>query len=93
MAGIVDPSTPTRVHESVVDRTGQLGVTVVTDTSAVTGPFYCLQCLEDTIFATFVETGATGGSMVGFAVPAGTPLYGNITSFSLTSGKVRAYKG
>jgi hypothetical protein len=77
--------------EAVVDGGGQAGVTVTTNTTAVTGSFTAVQVLEDATFSAFTETGATGQAMTGFAIPAGTTLFGRITGYTLTSGKVRAY--
>ena len=69
------------------------GVVNVTDTTATTGDFYAIQVLDTANFAAFTENAATG-SMTGFDIPAGTVLYNGkgITAFTLTSGKVRAYK-
>lgn len=92
MAGVANPSIPNMVHETVVDRSGALGVVVTTNTSAVTGSFYAVTVLEDATFSAFSESDASGQAMTGFAVPAGVTLYGRITGYTLTSGKVRAYK-
>lgn len=73
------------------DVTGASGVVVTTNTAAVTGSFYAVQVLEDATFSAFTESDASGQSMTGFAIPAGVTLYGNITGYTLTSGKVRAY--
>lgn len=70
---------------------GRNGVVVETGTTAVTGNFSAVQVLADAVFSTFTESNATGDAMTGFTVPAGTILYGTITAFTLTSGKVRAY--
>lgn len=71
-----------------------LGVVVETGTTAVTGKFYAIQVLEDAQFSVLTENASSGDSMTGFTVPAGTILYNGlgITAFTLTSGKVRAYK-
>jgi hypothetical protein len=70
------------------------GVVVETGTDAVTGKFYAIQVLSDATFSAFTENGASGDVMTGFAIPAGTVIYNGlgITAFTLTSGKVRAYK-
>jgi hypothetical protein len=70
------------------------GVVVETGTDAVTGKFYAIQVLSDATFSAFTENGKTGDVMTGFAIPAGTVIYNGlgITAFTLTSGKVRAYK-
>lgn len=71
-----------------------LGVVVETGTTAITGKFYAIQVLEDAQFSVLTENASSGDSMTGFTVPAGTILYNGlgITAFTLTSGKVRAYK-
>ena len=92
-------ATPTRLKDMgvgtyapvVVDGGGQAGVTVTTNTTAVTGSFTAIQVLEDATFSVFTETGAAGQAMTGFVVTAGTILFGRITAYTLTSGKVRAY--
>lgn len=70
------------------------GVVVETGTDAVTGRFYAIQVLSDATFSAFTENGSSGDVMTGFAIPAGTVIYNGlgITAFTLTSGKVRAYK-
>lgn len=93
MAGVSNPSTPNLQHSTVADRTGSLGNVVSTNTDAVSGQFYAIQVLEDATFSAFVETDSTGQAMTGFVIPAGTILYGNITGYTLASGKVRAYRG
>ena len=75
-----------------MDETAAAGVVVETGTTSITGEFVAVQVLEDATFTVFTETGATGDAMTGFAVSAGTVLYGKITAFTLSSGKVRAYK-
>lgn len=73
---------------------GGNGVIVETGTTAVQGDFYAIQVLADATFTTFTENGASGDAMTGFTVPAGTVLYNGrgITAFTMSSGKVRAYK-
>jgi len=77
--------------ETVVDGGGQAGVVVETGTTAVTGSFSSITILADAVFSAFTETDATGDAMTGFTIPAGVTLFGKITAFTLTSGKVRAY--
>jgi len=71
-----------------------LGVVVAGSGTAVTGKFYAIQVLESATFTTFTESGASGASMTGSSIPAGTILYNGlgITAFTMSSGKVRAYK-
>jgi hypothetical protein len=70
------------------------GVVIETGTTAVTGDFYAIQILATANFSAFTENVATGDAMTGFDIPAGVTLYNGrgITAFTLTSGKVRAYK-
>ena len=70
------------------------GVDVEPSTTAVTGKFYAIQVLADANFAVFTENGKSGDPMTGFTIPAGTTIMNGlgITAFTLTSGKVRAYK-
>lgn len=70
------------------------GVVVETGTTAVTGQFASIQVLADATFTTFTENNSSGDVMTGFVVPAGTILFNGcgITAFTMSSGKVRAYK-
>ena len=70
---------------------GQNGVVTETGTTAVTGDFYAIQILADAVFSTFTERNGSGDAMTGFTISAGQTLFGSITAFTLTSGKVRAY--
>jgi hypothetical protein len=70
------------------------GIVVETGTDAITGKFYAIQVLTDTIFALLTENNKSGDAMTGFTLPAGTTIINGlgITAFTLTSGRVRAYK-
>jgi hypothetical protein len=70
------------------------GITTETGTTAVTGDFFAIQVLEAATFTTFTENASDGDDMTGFSIPAGTILYNGkgITAFTMSSGKVRAYK-
>jgi len=70
------------------------GVVVEIGTTAVTGKFYAIQVLTDTVFALLTENGKSGDAMTGITIPAGTTIINGlgITAFTLTSGSVRAYK-
>ena len=70
---------------------GLNGAVVETGTTAVTGPFYAIQCLDDTVFAS-VGVNYEGDAITGVTIPKGTVLYGDWENFTLTSGKVIAYK-
>lgn len=68
-----------------------VGVQVATGTGSATGPFNAVFVVAAATFSAWSESGLTG-TMTGVAFPAGSWIYGNINSFTLTSGTVRAYK-
>lgn len=70
------------------------GVVVETGTTAVTGKFYAIQVLSDATFTLLTENNKSGDGMTGFVIPAGTTIINGlgITAFTLSSGRVRAYK-
>ena len=70
---------------------GQRGAKIVTNTAANTGEFCALQILEDATFSALTWP-ELEGALTGFSIPAGTVIYGQITAFTLSSGKVLAYK-
>ena len=69
---------------------GQSGATVVTNTDTTAGDFCAIQVLAEANFSAITWPELTG-TLTGFAIPAGTVIYGQITSFKLASGKVLAY--
>ena len=69
---------------------GQRGAKYVGSGSA-TGDFCAIQILEDTTFSALTWP-ELEGSLAGVTIAAGTVIYGQITAFTLTSGKVLAYK-
>jgi hypothetical protein len=70
---------------------GENGGIVETGTTAVTGDFSAIQCLEDTVFSLLTRPAFSGDALTGVTFVAGTILYGYCTAFTLTSGKVVAY--
>lgn len=70
---------------------GLAGSVNETGTTAITGDFYRIDCLTATTFSLLTDALATGDTLTGFAIPAGTTLLGKFTAFTLTSGAVRAY--
>ncbi len=71
---------------------GEYGVVNETGTTAITGRFCAIQLLADTVFSVLTDASATGDVITGITITSGTILYGDFTAFTLTSGKVRAYK-
>jgi hypothetical protein len=69
---------------------GQDGVVYVTSATQTNGSFRAIQAVADTVFAALVARDWTG-TTAGLALPAGTTIFGDFTSFTLTSGKVVAF--
>ena len=76
---------------------GQNGGVYVTGTSATPGEFCAIQALEATVIASLTsvayetDKAALTGTLTSIPLPAGVTIYGNFTTFTLTSGKVIAY--
>ena len=70
---------------------GQGGAVYVADTTQTDGNFGAIQAVADAVFTTLVAGNWTG-TTASIPVPAGVTIFGNFTSFTLTSGKVVAYK-
>lgn len=82
--------------EGIADDTslslGQGGaVYAITPAVAVNGDFGAIQAVADAVFTALVATNWTG-TTAGLPLSAGVTIFGNFTSFTLTSGKVVAYK-
>ena len=85
---------------------GQAGSVFIDDTDIHTGFFVAITAIEDAVVDasdctnianTMVDgaSGTTGAATMAtdFTIPAGLTIYGRFEYFSLTSGKVIAYKG
>lgn len=70
---------------------GQGGATYVTDTTQTDGSFGAIQAVADTVFSALVAGNWTG-TTTDLPLPAGATIFGDFTSFTLTSGKVVAYR-
>ena len=81
-----------KIAAPVADTNGRNGAVVETGTTAITGNFTAITALESTVFALLTVTDWSGDSTASLPLPAGATLFGNITAFTLTSGKVVAYK-
>lgn len=77
--------------KTVLVDNGLGGVVVTTNTTPVSGAFTSISVIEDAVFSAFTEQNSSGGSMTGFVIPAGVTIFGRITGYTLSSGKVRAY--
>lgn len=71
---------------------GTLGATHESGTTAVTGAFGAIQALADTVFSVLTASDWTGDSTASMPLPAGAIIYGQFTAFTLTSGRVVAYR-
>jgi len=71
---------------------GQSGASYVTDGGTATGEFCALQVLEDATFSSVTWPELTGTFPTTSTIAAGTVIYGQITAFGVTTGKVLAYK-
>lgn len=72
---------------------GRSGARYESGTTAVTGAFWAIQCLTDTVFSllTAPDLHASSDTITGVTFTAGTVLYLRVTAFTLTSGSVMAY--
>ena len=69
---------------------GQKGATYVTDGGSASGDFCALQILEDTAFSSLTWPELVG-TFPTSDISAGTVIYGQISAFAVTTGKVLAY--
>ena len=94
------------VQEAQNASMGQAGSVFIDDTDIHTGLFVAITAIEDSVVDasdctnianTMVDgaSGTTGAATMAtdFTIPAGLTIYGRFEFFSLTSGKVIAYKG
>lgn len=70
---------------------GQEGATFKSSGSA-SGEFCAITMVEDTVFSALTWPELDGDTITGVTFSAGFTIYGQITAFTLTSGKVLAYK-
>ena len=68
------------------------GFEFVSDTAAHTGRFSMIYFKEDTVIDAITVQNVTGNSLAGETFVADTYLCGIITSITLTSGSVMAYR-
>ena len=70
---------------------GQGGAVYVSGTTQTSGNFGAIQAVADSVFSALVAGNWTG-TTTNLPLPAGATIFGNFTSFTLTSGKVVAYR-
>jgi hypothetical protein len=71
---------------------GQGGAEYVTDTAIRSGAFGAIQAVETAVISTLTSGNWTPSPATAIPLPAGVTIFGNFTSFTLTSGKVIAYR-
>ncbi len=71
---------------------GRNGALYESGTTAITGNFWAIHCLTDTVFSLLTAPELTGDTITGVTFTAGTIFYFRVTAFTLTSGSVLAYK-
>lgn len=78
---------------AALNQQGEAGGLVVVNTATVTGDFGCIDCIADTVIATInAPQLSNAAALVGVTLTDGTKIFTNVLSFSLTSGKVIAYR-
>lgn len=87
----ISPSVTGEV-DALLTALGQRGFVYVGDTTATTGNFAAIQVVADAVFSSLTALNSTVGGLAGATLYAGTIIYGPFTAFTLTSGKVIAYK-
>lgn len=70
---------------------GEYGIHHETGTTAVTGDFYAIYIEEAATFTTLTAPLNTGDAYTGYAIQPGW-IFARVTAFTLSSGKVTAYK-
>ena len=70
---------------------GTNGATIVTGTAANTGEWYAIQIVEDAAFSALTGF-QLQGTWTGVTFPTGLIIYGRFTAFTLSAGKVIAYR-
>jgi hypothetical protein len=72
---------------------GLSGSTVLSGTgTASDGPFVAIQILKDTGISAITAAGITGSASLATTLTAGTVIYGDIRSVTISSGLLIAYK-
>ena len=77
---------------NVRDTTGLSGAVVETGTTLVNGDFVAIEVLDTAVFASYTAPDLTGDTLVGVSLATGTVIRARFSAFTLTSGKVIAYK-
>lgn len=75
-----------------LDASGAAGAVVETGTTALSGQnFFAVQCLTETVIASYTSSTLSGDSLAGVTLPAGTVIFGTFTAITLTSGAIIGY--
>lgn len=68
------------------------GAEYISDTAAHTGRFGCVKALEDSVIGTLVASDITGNNLTSVTLKQNCSIEGVITSVTLSSGSVVAYR-
>jgi hypothetical protein len=92
--------TTVNIADILQNNSGGYGMGLANDTAPHTPPagqvFTAIQVISDAVFSAIIfdpATPFTGNTFTGVTIPKGITLYSRVTSFTLTSGIVIAYKG
>lgn len=82
-----------KLNELTRQRLGQNGAIVLSGaTSSGAGNFVAVQCINSTVVASITAPGITNATSLQTTLAAGTVIYGDIRSITLTSGLAIVYK-
>ena len=83
------------VQEAQNASLGQAGFILIDDTAKHTGPYVAITALEDSGVdeSDCTNISVTMEDAADFTIPKGVTIFGRFEVFSLSSGKVIAYKG
>jgi len=71
---------------------GQGGAVYVADTTQTDGAFGAIQAVEGAVISTLTASNWTPSTATAIPLPAGSTIFGSFSTFTLTSGKVIAYR-
>jgi len=78
------------MESTVAPFAGAYGFDYVATTDAQSGRWFAVKAVDGSAIGAF--TMSDGDSLTAFTIPEGDMLYGPCTGFTLTSGKVLAYR-
>lgn len=71
---------------------GEAGAVAETGTTALSGlDWEAIQCIAETVIASYTSSTLGGDTIAGVTLPAGTIIYARFSAITLTSGKIIGY--